>query len=320
MIDRKKTKGETTMDERQTIKMNIVFMLFAVAALVVLHAQPAGAITECTRGAAEICADVGNTGADDCDSDGFSNSDECAGLTLPNDAMAIYASCVSGIDDSACPDPAVRSSDETLSPAHPDLFVALVRALSNSNIPEPGAPDYFDPFAFVKAPVPDGLGIAVHEVEINQIGIGSCPRCVTADQNAVKLTESLNTTSGTDLGSSAFGSPNDRDDAIIYTERIIDHIDTVCAGATTCQDVSGATDQALDNLYIQRTINHELGHSIYTVDPKNRRLKERHHLPGGGLSMERSVSYKKQQGGNKVTFHIGTTFDQADDYPAVQLK
>ena len=94
----------------------------------------------------------------------------------------------------------------------------------------------------------------------------------------------------------------------------------MCAGATTCQDVSGATDEDLDNLYIQRTINHELGHSIYTVDPKNRRLKERHHLPGGDLTMERSVSYTKKKGGKQVTFHIGTTFDEDDDYPAVQLK
>jgi hypothetical protein len=311
--DKKKYgKGETIMEKRQTIIITMVLLLLAVAALVAFDAQPAGALTECTTSAADLCASE-STG--DCDGDGFADNEECApGLTLPDGT--IYASCVVGADDSACSDPAVRSSNGTLSPAHPDLFVALVRPVTGSNIPDSG----FDPFAFIKAPRPDGLGIAIHEVSTSQLGIGACPRCVTADQAAIKLTESLNTTGGSDLGSCSFGSPNDRDDAIIYTQRIIDHIDTVCAGATTCQDVSGVSGQDLYNLYIQRTINHEVGHTIYTVDPKNNRLKERHHLPGGDLSMERSVDYKKQQGGRKVTFHIGTIFDEVDDYPAVQLK
>ena len=261
------------MKKRQRIKTKVGLGLLLVAALA-LGMVPALAKAQ-----------------EDSDLDGFTDQQEIDGIVL--------------FDGSTV------STDPTIA----DLFVILVRAQPvdldgdgvtdlHSNIPLPGDPNYFDPLEFVSNPRENGgLGITCHVITADQAG---ADRSITPTQKAVRITENLHP-EGIILGYANQGTPNDLDDAIIYTEHIKSHVYSVCAGTDTCVDSkTGLSGQDLINLYIKHTIAHEIGHMTRLAVDYNRRFGGYHYKSGSEVIMEQAVVYTEKKG--IVTFYISTEY------------
>ena len=227
--------------------------------------------------------------AQDSDLDGFTDQEEINGITL--------------FDQTPFPgfDPGMPR-DECLDPATPDLFVILVRATdlgeSYTNIPEETDPGYFDPLEFVHKPQADGgLGIVTHEIPYDP---ANPDRYVSQDslQKAVRITESLHP-EGNILGYANQGTPNDLDDAIIYTEHIKSHVNSVYGNPA-------AVPAGLIYTYIKHTIAHEIGHMTSLAVDYNRRFGGYHYKSGSEVIMEQAVKYTDKKG--IITFYISTEY------------
>ena len=271
------------MKKRQIIKAKVGLGLLLVAALA-LAIVPSQAT------------------AQDLDLDGFTDQEEIQGIVLHN-GVEVHGS------DSQLP------REERLDPTTPDLFVILVRAEPvdldgdgvidlDSNIPLPGDSNYFDPLEFVHKPRLDGgLAIVTHEIPYAEANLY---RYVTPNspQKAVRITESLHP-EGIILGYANQGTPNDLDDAVIYTEHIKSHVDSVYGGP-------GAGPVEIINTYIKHTIAHEIGHMTRLAVDYNRRFGGYHYKSGSQVIMEQAVKYTDKKG--VVTFYISTEYAE----PSVQ--
>ncbi|MHC4277981.1 MAG: hypothetical protein ACYSTI_11775 [Planctomycetota bacterium] len=255
-----------SMEKRPSIKSMIGLGLLAVAAVflaMLLTEAPAQGAVNCTN---------------DLDCDGLTDTEETNGIALNG---GTFPSCVgTSLDRLDCVDPNT-----------PDLFVILLRQAS-TNIPA-------DPLVFVHRPQAEGgLGIATHEITLAQAGVDpGKPRSVTLNQNAVQVTESLNT-SGEILGVANYGTPNGLDRATVYTQRIINHVTSVYGGATP--------PDGLIDTYILHTIAHEIAHMLTLTGDYNKRFGGYHFKTGSGVVLDQSVKYTVK--GNKVTFYIGTVY------------
>ena len=255
----------------------------------------------------------------DSDSDGFSNEVECSFLTFWDGSSTIQ-SCNS-VQVPFC-----------LNPVSKDLFVILNKATPISfitnYIPEEGDnPAY--PLLFFYRDCASG-GLAINTLMIEDCNQATCSDIPSDDrilnpaitQKAVRISESLDTSTQY-LGVTQFGTPNDKDWAKVYTQNIINNINSVCANATECKDsttpCSGLSDciDKLKKKYIMHTTAHEAGHMVYLVPTYDRRYGN-HYAPGSGTVMEQSVKYTSK--GGKVTFYISDKFAQPADVEGLRLK
>jgi hypothetical protein len=225
--------------------------------------------------------------AQDVDNDGFTDSQESTGITLFD--QSLFPSCIgTGYQRAYCLDPASK-----------DLFVILVPAMSTL-IPA-------NPLEFVsRNQTSGGLGIATHEIASANAGLD---REITTTQKAVRITESLDTGNNVILGISQYGTPNGLDLATVYTQRIKNHIMSVCGssfGTSKCADNTGVSSQALIDKYIKHTIAHEAAHMLMLTTTNNERLGGHHYKTGTNVILDQSVYYKG------TAFYIGTTFTSAD--------
>lgn len=257
------------MKKRQRIKTKVGLVFLTVAALT-LGMVPALAM------------------AQDSDSDGFTDLQEIEGIVLHNGDV------VPGLDSQL-------PREQRLDPTTPDLFVILVSAEDldptvSSNLPA-------NPLEFINKPQAEGgLGIVTHEIPY---AVADPKRYVTPTQKAVRITEKLDP-EGIILGYANQGTPNGLDEAIIYTERIKNHIYSTCADAGTCIDSAGNTGQNLIDTYIKHTIAHEIGHMTRLAVDYNRRFGGYHYKSGSKVIMEQAVVYTDKKG--KVTFYISTEY------------
>jgi hypothetical protein len=258
------------MRKIQGMKLRILFGLMAVAALV-LVTPPI------------------QVWAQDADNDGFTDAQEKPpGIYLWGDGSP-FPSCVgTGLPRDSCLDPASK-----------DLFVIVVPAASTL-IPA-------NPLEFVsRDQTSGGLGIATHEIAQGQAGPD---REIAGTQKAVRISESLDTSNDIILGISQYGTPNGPDLATVYTQRIKNHIMSVCGssfGTSKCADNTGVSSQDLIDKYIKHTIAHEAAHMLTLTTTYNDRLGGHHYKTGTNVILDQSVYYKG------TTFYIGTTFTSAD--------
>ena len=231
----------------------------------------------------------------------------CAFLILALLASPVRAQDVDhdGFEDGleASPGGIVLADGSTvvLDPTVKDLFFILVRK-DPTFLPA-------DPLAFVSGEqAMGGLGIAIHEIAPEQ---AYPDRTVTSasPQKAIRITESSDEV-GEVLGISNYGTPNGPDLATIYPLRVINHVQSVCAGASTCQDSSGLEGVALEEKYIRQTIAHETGHLLALTDTYNKRFGGYHYKTGSEVIMEQSVYYTSK--GGKVTFYISDAYTGPD--------
>lgn len=236
----------------------------------------------------DVCASLATYGgADgDYDNDGFTNAQECDGITFVGSGATFTGYINRG--------QAARTG--YLDPAGEDLFFFLVRA-SNSLIPAS------TPEGIYSA----GLGVATHEISPSDADVN---RYVTPTQKAVRITESLDTT-GTIFGSAWQGSPNELDGATVYTQRIKNFVNGKCPSTVTCKDSTGQATGAQNviNLYIKNVIAHEAGH-VTKLTPVYSSRYEWHYAAGSGTVMEQSAKFTSK--GGTVTFYLSQQYTPAD--------
>ena len=279
------------MKRRKGLKLMMVMALITAASLVItvyLTQTPAHAAVDCSSATA-------NT---DTDGDGFSDLDECNGITFAGTAGGTFK----GYNNKT------SNRNEYLDPNSKDLFVILVPASGTSHLPT-------DPFYFIYSPTAApsyGLGIATHQITINQ---AKTDRTVSlqSTQKAVRVTESLDKpvdSSGNKiLGSSAsmHGTPNDKDTATVYTLNIEDHANINIYGGTA------PSDFVLN--YKRHSIAHEIAHSLMLTTRYDRKIGY-HYASGTGVILDQQVYYSTSGGGDPVV-NLGITFKSGDQSGAV---
>jgi hypothetical protein len=290
--------GGKTMKKRQaTNKKYGLRLVAAVAVLLVIFPWQVGAQTD-----DELCASVeAADSGDDYDKDGFTDFQECNGITL-YDGTPFPGSITGGANRSL-----------RLGPADQDLFVILVRA-ANTLIPMD------NPLEFVSAPTDQGgLGIITHMITESPPD----DRIVSPPwpQKAVRITEDPHP-EGIILGYANQGTPNGLDDAIIYTNHIFNHVDTTCDEADTDGDCVNSTPpaigrDAITQVYIMHTIAHEIGHMTLLAVDYNRRFGGYHYKAGSKVILEQAVKYTSKKG--KVTFYISTQYAEPSQL-GIQLQ
>ncbi len=226
---------------------------------------------------ADPCAQYLKTA--DRDGDGFSDYDECNGITFAGTRGTFPGS-----------NSTTTGRADRLDAGSRDLFVILVPA-TPSNFPD-------NPLEFVSNPqAQGGLGVTVHVISPAQAD-NTRQVSLQSTQKAVRVAESLDTSNPTLLGStSSCGTPNGLDLTTIYTARIKNFVKSINPGAP----------QSLIDTYIKHTIAHEIGHSVGPLAPVyNSNYGGYHYKTGTKVILDQSVYYKG------TTFYIGTTYTSAD--------
>jgi hypothetical protein len=307
-------EGEITMKRRIGPKSLICGTLMAGAALILALIPSQPSAQQCP----EECPSIGSVVSCtpdylncqisqqcDTDADGFTDYEECYGITLADNTTHFRGYMEGG---------------ECLDPNKKDLFVILIRATPSSNIPDPSeysVPEK-DPLQYVRS-----LPINVHlitEAQATSNANYTLDRIVsptsTFQQKAVRVAESLETATDPNImGISYEGTPVGRDNALVYTAKIINHVNSVYAAA-------GASIQpGLIYTYIKQTIAHEIGHMVGPLAPVSARDQERyggfHYKSGTNVIMDQSVYYTSK--GKSVTFYVGTTWTSLD-IAGIKLK
>ena len=255
--------------------MHVILMAVAVMGMSLLFVRvPADAAVTCPT-----------ISTADPDGDGFTDQQECDGITLANGSH--FRGKSEGVSQGL-------PRDQYLDPDTKDLFVILVPA-SPSKIPA-------NPLEFVSNPQSQGgLGIAVHVIGPTQ---ADSNRYVTTTQKAVRVTESLDVSNLNILGMSSCGTPNGLDLATVYTQRIENHV----------KSVNPAASPDFIATYIKHTIAHEVGHMVGPLAPKyTANYGGYHYKTGTKVILDQSVYYKG------TTLYIGTSYTSADQ-SGVKLK
>jgi hypothetical protein len=237
------------------------------------------------------------TSTADSDGDGLTDAQECVGVTV---AGVFYPTCTAGANRSTCVDP--NSGD---------FFLAIVPA-STSLMPSPIPQQGFDPFGLFAQ-----LGVTAHKVDptvlpANRV-VFPWPAGATGLE-AVRVTESLDT-NGDVLGICNQGTPQNLDGCVVYTQRILNFINSVCntAGDTT-------TDrQAVFRQYVLHTIVHETGHTLGGLAAQyNANYGGNHYKTGAGYFMDQSVKYTTKSG--SCLFSVFQNWNLTLDPAGVKLK
>jgi len=287
------------MKQKQTIRsLNLKRLLFIAAVVLFL-----GLVIMPQHSMAQVACP--GTSTADSDGDGFTDAQECAGITLSQGNLFGGATrvptCTGGVARDQCVDPNSK-----------DAFVIVTRA-TPSLIPS-------DPFRYIAASTSSGgLGIAVHEITTtrtdrkitNQNADGTIGGSLWP-QLAARLRESL------DISDVILGSANQGialDLATVFTQRIVNFIvNSVCLANVICVDSTAPTVNdraAVIEKYIRHTIAHELGGHVLTLAPVyNSRYGGNHYQSGTKVVMEQSVTYTSKSG--KVTWYISTAYTDPD--------
>jgi len=268
--------------------------------------------------AAVNCAALLAGGVDpgtDSDSDGFTDYQECSGITLAADGTVVPTCGSPPPDRTACLDPNTK-----------DLFVIYAPATSGSLLP-PAFNPFVNPLTVYGVTFTGltTLGVTVHLITPAQ---ANADRTVTAGstQRAVKLAESLDT-SGSILGFCQWGTPNGLDGCTVYTKRILNFINTTCAGlAVVTSGASPSTASEVFLAYATHVSLHETGHTTGGMTTTYNSSYGGNHYQaanspgtgGKGTRMEQYVTYSTKGGNCK--FFVPADFDGSLDPPTVTLR
>ena len=240
--------------------------------------------------AAVVCTPL--PGAGDADADGLLDAEECSGI------LGVPV-CTAGVARNSCLDPNSK-----------DVFVIVVPATTGTSLLGP------DPLAILNGANVNGtkLGIAIHKITDIQ---APTDRLVTSTQRAIRITESLDTTDVT-TGICNQGTPNGLDGCVVYTQRIVNFVNSKCPTGVTCliSPATSGTAAAVISTFIQNTIAHEASHSMALTATYNSRYGGNHYQTGTNVVMDQSVYYTVK--GTKTTFFIPGAYATADP-PAANL-
>jgi hypothetical protein len=246
-------------------------------------------------------------GSGDYDNDGFTDTQECTGITLAD------GSTIEGANSSAS-----IARENRLDPETKDLFIIVV-PLANGSLMANAGNLITDPTATLA-----NVGITAH-ILMGSFWAMSEDRTVAQSgsaQNAVKITEDPDGTlkSGRNylpFGDSHYGTPNGLDGATVWTQRIKNYVETVAcpnAGDPCTDAVSGANGTgAVVNAYITNVIAHEVGHVMELTNVSISKYNGNHYAPGSDTVMEQSIVYKTSKKDGAVTFTIPQAYAAGDE-------
>ena len=226
----------------------------------------------------------------DSDQDGFLDAAECAGITL-RDGSAIQTN-----------------------PTSKDVFVILTPAATGSLLPatfNPFVPVTYNGITFRGL---EGLGVNAIVLTPSQANDDRTVASALSSQKAVSIAESTDV-NGSILGNCQWGTPNGLDGCVVFTQRIMNFINSVCDSAG-----DHTTDrQQVFLAYITQSFLHETGHSLGGMTSVyNSRTGGYHYKSGSALVMEQSVAYAAK--GGKCTWYISTGWNATLDPQSVHLQ
>jgi hypothetical protein len=273
----------------------------------------------------DIALSAGDTSTTDTDGDGFTDWQECTGITTVGATPVLFPRCGLPLLDGTLP-----ARDRCMDPASRDVFAILRLPTTGSLLPavqSPGSATPYNPFQpysvyGVNFTGLEALSLAVHKLSP---GEAATDRTVTgavaglAAPKALMVTESLDP-NGTILGNCQYGLPSGLDGCVFYTARTQATIASIC-GSAAIQTPSGTAATPQDVLWAYSTYIalHESGHSLGGLTGEyNSRFGGYHYKPGSNLIMDQTVTYTVK--GGKCTFYIPSTWNVTLDPPAVRLK
>jgi hypothetical protein len=273
-----------------------------------------------------LCADLlVDTGADS-DNDGFTDFQECTGITTIGTTPVVVPWCGAPNADGLLP-----TRDRCMDPNSRDLFAILEPAPTGSLLPavqSPNSTTPYNPFLpFTAHGINftglNALGLAVHKLNPNEAALN---RTVSAAvlglpaPKAIKVAESVDV-NGVILGNCQYGTPSGLDGCVIYTRRTQNFIASACGSEAAIQTVSGGPSDAQQVLWAYSTYLtlHEAGHSLGGLTGEyNSRFGGYHYKPGAGLVMDQAVTYTLK--GGVCKFFISPNWNPTLDPQAVRLK
>lgn len=280
--------------ERGTMKITTIKLL-ALALAITVCAGGALLLLPNPSHAQVVCPATGDTG--DADADGFTNDQECTGIGLGGGGSVPL--CVGAAARNSCVDPNSKDVFVIVAPAGGSLLGA-------------------NPLEILNRTGTGSLGIAIHQITDTD----APSRQVTTSQNAIRIAESLDTADIT-TGICNQGTPNDADGCVVYTQRIVNFLNSKCPAAVVCQ-INGLAGQqqvaTIISAYIKNTIAHEAAHSMALGATYDSRFGGNHYQTGTNVVMDQSVYYTSK-GKNPVvrTFFLPGNFAAADP-PAAKLR
>jgi hypothetical protein len=254
----------------------------------------------------------------DSDGDGFTNGQECSGITTGGSSPVFIPPCNGILPRNQCLDLNTK-----------DLFVFYVPAGTGgllggslaTSVPDPFVPLNLYGLAFNGL---TDLAVTTHklgggQITVSEIGIATRTVTSVSPQKGLIVVEDLDI-SGPTLGYCQYGTPNGPDEEVctIYTRRIMDYITTTCSGLTI-RTAGGATSTAAEvfKAYAVETILHEIGHALGGLTNKYVSRNGGYHYSSGTI-MEQFVTVSTKAGACK--FAISNGWNLAADPASVRLK
>jgi len=277
------------------------------------------------QGICDIAIAAGPTSTTDTDNDGFTDFQECSGITTIGTTPVAFPWCGTPNADGVLP-----PRDRCMDPNSKELFAIVQPAATGSLLPavqSPGSTSPYNPFApFTAYGITftglEALGVVVHKLSPAEAALDRTVAAAVAGlaaPKAIKVAESTDL-NGTILGNCQYGLPSGLDGCVIFTARTQAFINSSC-GTATIQTPGGAASTAQEVLWAYSTylVLHEGGHSLGGLTGEyNSRFGGYHYKPGSGLVMDQAVTYTLK--GGKCTFYISPTWNVTLDAPAVRLK
>lgn len=284
-----------------------------------------------------VTCPVAANSVEDFDKDGFTDVQECAGITLApgntllkSDGTMIVSTTAAPLTIPPCAAaalvPGALSRQNCVDPNTPDLFVILVRPASNSVLVAMG----LDPTATAAAPrnrlpmlefvsnskAVGGLGLALHRLTTTRTDRRVMPVVAGASaQKAIKFTENL--TIGNLVGFCQWGTPNSPStggQCTIYTAKVRAVVQAACGTGVAC-NLSG-TDAAVDGVdavvtkYIKQAFAHEAAHAMLRTNSDVVEVPQHHLAAESNVITEEFEVFKVAANG--VTFYISDDFSSSD--------
>ena len=276
-----------------------------------------------------VCTDAIAAGPTlaDADQDGFTDFEECSGITTVGTTPVVFPWCGLANSDGVLP-----TRDRCMDPNSRDLFAILEPAPTGSLLPavqSPGSTTPYNPFQpFTAYGINftglSALGLAVHKLNLAEAAsdrtvLGAVTSLGLSVRKAIKVAESVDL-NGTILGNCQYGTPSGLDGCVIFTRRTQNFIASSC-GSAAIQTPAGAPSDAQQVLWAYSTFLalHEAGHSLGGLTGEyNSRTGGYHYKVGAGLVMDQAVTYTLKN--NICKFYLSPNWNLTLDPPAVRLK
>lgn len=289
--------GVAVIESRETKGLLRVVAFAMCAVLTVLASRPA-------QGRCSVDPCLASDPNLDCDQDGYTNQEECAGLDT---AAGFFPSCrAAGATRPACMDPVL-----------PDLFVLLQKG-TPSVYDQLGIPAGEEFQYITQPPSLGGLGAQVHVLDAARVTLPATPQpnSITSRQAAVLVREQLTPPATACPVTGEIGrvnmptSSNNSAVALIYSQRILDQID--CVYDSVDPAIPATSRLADKRAMLLHTSAHEATHYARLAPDVVERFGGQHYKTSTGCVLDQSTAYSTK--GGKVSIKIATTYcgpDQA---------